>query len=136
MLSAATETRTFGIGTQDVTAIDAWIEQVAAKWSANARSVFRARLCVAELAANVLEHGSPGPDDRIVVTLCNVGDGVEVEFLDTLKPFDPTTASPTAKTQPSEAGGLGLKLVHAYAEELSYSNDGTYNRVKLKIKSA
>jgi serine/threonine-protein kinase RsbW len=136
MLSATTETRTFGIGTQDVTAIDAWIEQVAAKWSASEQSVFRARLCVAELAANVLEHGNPGPDDRIVVTFCNVGDGIEIEFLDTLKPFDPTKEAPTTKTQPSEAGGLGLKLVHAYAEEMTYSNDGTYNRVKLKIKSA
>jgi anti-sigma regulatory factor (Ser/Thr protein kinase) len=136
MLSATAETRTFGIGTQDVTAIDSWIEQVAARWSANERSVFRARLCVAELAANVLEHGNPSPDDRIVVTLCNVGDGVEIEFLDTLKPFDPTKDVASVKPQPSEAGGLGLRLVHAYAGELSYSNDGTYNRVKLKIKSA
>jgi serine/threonine-protein kinase RsbW len=136
MLSATIETRTFGIGTQDVTAIDAWIEQVAAKWSANERSVFRARLCIAELAANALEHGDPKPGDRIVVTLCNVGDGVEIEFLDTLKPFDPTKEPSTTKTQPSEAGGLGLKLVHAYAEELSYSNDGRYNRLKFKIKTS
>ena len=134
-MSAAAATRTFGVSTQDVTAIDDWIEQVAAKWSASKRTVFRARLCVAELAANALEHGGSKPGDHVVVTICHVGDGIEIEFLDSCKPFDPMTKAAAAKPLPSEAGGLGLMLIRACADELSYSNDGTYNRVKLKIKS-
>jgi anti-sigma regulatory factor (Ser/Thr protein kinase) len=136
-VSAAAEIRTFGVSTQDVTAIDNWIEQVAAGWRASERAAFKARLCVAELAANVLEHGGPKSDgDHIVVMLSRAGDGIEVEFLDSLRPFDPTAEPATAKFPPSEKGGRGLVLVQAYADELSYSNDGTYNRIKLKIKSA
>ncbi len=135
-MSAAAETRTFGVSTQDVTAIDDWIEQLVANWSASERAVFRARLCVAELAANAFEHGGSKPGDHVVVTLRHVGDGIEIEFLDCCKPFDPTTTTAAVKPQPSEVGGLGLVLVRAYADELSYSHDDTYNRVRLKIKSA
>jgi anti-sigma regulatory factor (Ser/Thr protein kinase) len=137
VVSAAAEIRTFGVSTQDVTAIDNWIEQVAASWNASERAAFKARLCIAELAANVLEHGGPKSDrDHIVVMLSRAGDGIEVEFLDSLKPFDPTAEPATAKFPPSEKGGRGLVLVQAYADGLSYSNDGTYNRVKFKIRSA
>ena len=134
-MSAAAEIRTFDISISDVAAIDDWIEQVAAKWRASERTMFNARLCIAELAANAFEHGGSKPDDHIVVMLRQVDGSLEIEFLDSLRPFDPTTAV-AAKSPPSGAGGLGLTLVRAYANDLSYSNDGTYNRVKFKIKSA
>jgi len=136
-VSGPAQIRTFGINASEVTAIDEWIEQIAARWSANERTAFNARLCVAELAANVLEHGRASSDesDHIVVTLRQAGDGIEIEFLDSLGPFDPTAKAAETKSPPSEPGGLGLVLIHAYAEELNYSNDGTYNRVRFKIKS-
>ncbi len=128
--------RTFGVSEGDVTAIDDWIERVAEKWAISQRAAFRARLCVAELAANVLEHGSKNADGgHIVVTIREATDGVEVEFLDSLGPFDLTRA-PETPSPPSEVGGWGLKLVRAYAKELSYVNDGRYNRVRFKISSA
>jgi anti-sigma regulatory factor (Ser/Thr protein kinase) len=137
LVSIAAESRTFGVSTQGVTAIDDWIEQVAARWQISERATFNLRLCIAELAANALEHGSAGSGaDQIVVTLAQASDGVEVEFLDSRAPFDPTANTRPAKPSPSEAGGLGLMLLRAYAEELSYCNDGTYNRVKFKIRSA
>ena len=135
VVSIAAESRTFAISTQGVTAIDAWIEQVAAHWSTSESALFKARLCVAELAANVLEHGRPDVGgDHIVVTIGPVDDGIEVEFLDTRAPFDPTAHAVAAKPSPSNVGGLGLTLIRAYADEWSYANDGTYNRIKLKIK--
>lgn len=135
LVNAAAETRTFGISTQDVTAIDDWIEQVVAGWTTGERTVFKARLCIAELAANALEHGGSTPDDHIIVTLRDGGDGVEIEFMDSLKPFDPVTNADGAKPQPTEVAGRGLMLVRNYARELSYRNDGTYNRVQFTIGS-
>lgn len=136
VVSIAAESRTFAVSTQGVTAIDEWIEQVAARWKTSERALFKARLCVAELAANALEHGGVGAgDDHIVVTLCPVGDGIEVEFLDTRALFDPTAHAIGAKPPPSDVGGLGLTLIRAYADEWSYANDGTYNRIKLTIRS-
>ncbi len=108
VVSAAAEIRTFGVSTQDVTAIDNWIEQVAASWNASERAAFKARLCIAELAANVLEHGGPKSDrDHIVVMLSRAGDGIEIEFLDSLKPFDPTASQPQPSFRPPKRAGGG-----------------------------
>jgi serine/threonine-protein kinase RsbW len=139
-VNAAVETRTFGVSAREVVAIDGWVEQVATRWGASERTVLRTRLCVAELAGNVLEHGgAPSGLDQIVVTLRHLGNGIEVEFLDTRGPFDPTggIALPDAVSIESlRPGGLGLRLVRAYAKDLSYRRDGARNRVTLKIDSS
>lgn len=134
-MSGAAQIRTFGISASEVTAIDAWIEEIASRWGTNERVAFNTRLCVAELAANVLEHGQASSDegDHIVVTLRQAADGLEIEFLDSLGPFDPTVPTTGPKPLPSETGGLGLMLIQSFAKELSYANDGTYNRVRFKI---
>jgi anti-sigma regulatory factor (Ser/Thr protein kinase) len=137
---AAVETRTFGVSVEEVGAIDSWVEEVAVQWGESQRTVFMTRLCIGELAANVLEHGiRRSGDDHIVVTLRHFADGIGVEFLDSCGPFDPTckVAAPTADSIESmRPGGRGLMLVHAYAKDLAYCNDGACNRVTLKIRSA
>jgi anti-sigma regulatory factor (Ser/Thr protein kinase) len=131
----AAQTRTFGVSADDITAIDSWVETVTAHWGESKRTVFGARLCIAELACNVLEHGIvKSGSDHIIVTIRHLADGIGVEFMDSRAAFDPT-AKVSATASASKGGGRGLRLLHAYANELSYCNDGTYNRVKLKIKS-
>src|SRR5262245_58103904 len=84
------ETRQFGMSGSEVAAIDSWLETVGTRWGASERAIFGARLCVAELAANALEHGRARADaDHIVVTLRRLGGGIDVEFLDSRAPFDP-----------------------------------------------
>src|SRR5215469_12738979 len=71
------ETRDFAVTARDLGLIDDWIEGVGARWQADARTVFAARLCVAELAANVLEHAAAtSAPDRITVTLRHCGDAI------------------------------------------------------------
>ena len=134
------ETRLFGVSRDDVAAIDDWLEQIGARWGVNERTMFGARLCIAELAANTLEHGvAISGEDHIIVTARRCPLGVELDFLDSRAPFDPTAkpAWPRPKTlESADAGGRGLSLIHSYADKLTYSYDGTYNRVGLTIKSA
>ena len=53
--------------------------------------LFRARVCVAEIAANLLEHGSAHPGrDEIKLSLQQRGPAIEVEISDTGREFDPT----------------------------------------------
>jgi serine/threonine-protein kinase RsbW len=139
-VNAAVATRTFGMSSSEVAAIDSWIEQVGTQWGESERTVFRTRLCIAELAGNVLEHGiARSGDEHIVVTLRRSRDGIEVELLDSCGPFDPTgeiAAGNDATIESIRPGGRGLRLVRAYATDLSYCNDGARNRVTLKINSA
>jgi anti-sigma regulatory factor (Ser/Thr protein kinase) len=136
-VNAAVETRTFGVSSDEVVAIDSWVEQVGLRWGESERTVFRARLCIAELAANVVEHGIPRSGvDRIVVTLRHLGNGIGIEFLDACEPFDSSRKVLVAKPasiETASAGGRGLMLIHAYAEDLAYRDDGTGNRVMLNV---
>jgi serine/threonine-protein kinase RsbW len=138
-VNAAVATRTFGVSSHDVVAIDGWVEQVATQWGESERTVFRTRLCVAELAGNVLEHGAPSGHDHIAVTLRHLGDGIGVEFIDCCTPFDPTgeiESGHEISIETLRPGGRGLRLLRAYARDLSYCHDGGRNRVTLKISSA
>jgi len=140
MDAGSVETQTFGISAGDIAAIDRWIATAIGRWDLPERVVFGARLCVAELAANALEHGgSPRGSDRITLTIRRAGDGIAIEFVDARAAFDPTRVAPAASPHAGvmkPPGGLGLKLVRAYADELSYRDDGVHNRVTLTIRSA
>ena len=130
-------TRTFGMTREDVALIDDWLEQLGEGWGAGERAIFGVRLCVAELAANAVEHGGPhSRADHMMVTVRGMPDGIEVEFCDTSAPFDPTvkpsraSATTLAVADPS---GRGLELLHAYGKKLAYAHEGTHNRVTLTI---
>jgi serine/threonine-protein kinase RsbW len=139
-VDAEAETRTFGVTASEIGEIDRWIEQIGTQWGQSERTVFGARLCIAELAANVLEHGiAKVADDRIAITLRRCSVGIAIEFVDSRKPFDPTHAAaarPAETLDEAEPGGRGLRLLRAYADDLSYRNDGTFNRVTMKVRSA
>ncbi|HYW61459.1 MAG TPA: ATP-binding protein [Xanthobacteraceae bacterium] len=144
-----TETRRSGVSAQGVVALDAWVESVGRRWGRSERTVFAARLCIAELAGNVVEHGgATSAEDHIIVTLHCRSNGIGIEFLDTGAPFDPTGSAVVAKSaaksgaksaaQPAPSGsategGRGLMLVRAYAKNLSYRRDGLYNRIEMTV---
>lgn len=134
------ETRTFGMSRKDLVAIDDWLEEIGARWGTDKRMMFGARLCITELAANALEHGTPvSGDDHMIVTVRSVCRRIEVEFLDSRAPFDPTVAQKGLRREPPDPAdptGRGLHLIHRYAEEFTYSHDGKHNRVGLTIKLA
>jgi anti-sigma regulatory factor (Ser/Thr protein kinase) len=131
--AAAAETKAY-IATPDHTSdIDTWIESVGAKWRLPEDVVFRARVCVAEIAANLMEHGRARPDgDEISVTLRPAAPDIEVEISDNGCEFDPTT--PAAVTLATDTfGGRGLRLLHAYASAMSYRREGGRNVLALRV---
>ena len=141
-MDACAETRTFGVSSGEIGALDCWIEAVGVRLGASAISVFGARLCIAELAANVLEHGiaqADGGADQITVKVDRCDDEIKIEFVDTRGPFDPTrevASAPAASLESLDPRGRGLRLVQAYARDLCYSRDGTCNRVTFSVVSA
>lgn len=139
-VSDAVASRAFGISPRDVVLIDAWLEQVGAEWVVAPRIMFGVRLCVAELAANAVEHGVPHSGvEEMIVTVRRVPEGIAVEFRDSRAPFDPTVPPqrPHADTiATAEPSGRGLLLLQACAQNLAYAHDGTHNRVTLTVPSA
>jgi anti-sigma regulatory factor (Ser/Thr protein kinase) len=140
MASADNTTRIFRASPEEIAAADAWIEQIGRSWGMAERTTFGARLCVAEIAANVLEHGaSLAQPVEVGVTLRRRDTGLDIEITDSGRPFDPTAVAarprPTSLEE-AEVGGLGLRLVRSYASDISYRHDGIRNRLKLHLPAA
>ena len=104
------------------------------------RTVFRARVCIAEIAANVIEHGAAQPaEDEIVITLRNQAPAVEVEFADTGKAFNPVRPPDAPAAEPVELpsdGGRGLQLLHAYASAMNYRREQERNVLLFRVAPA
>jgi anti-sigma regulatory factor (Ser/Thr protein kinase) len=140
MPGADGQTRTFRATPEEISAADAWIEEVGRRWGIAERTTFGARICVAEIAANVLEHGAAlaGPA-RLGVTLRRRESGLEVEISDSGRPFDPTTVPDRPLSDATEStpiGGLGLRLVRSHASEVTYRHDGVCNHLILHLRTA
>jgi anti-sigma regulatory factor (Ser/Thr protein kinase) len=133
--AATAETRSF-IATQDqLSEMDGWIEDVGVRWGVAEDIVFRARVCVAEVAANLLEHGRAQADwDEISVTLRPSGATLAIEISDTGRAFDPTGAAEAPG--PDTQGGRGLRLLRAYAASMTYRREGARNILSLRVVPA
>jgi anti-sigma regulatory factor (Ser/Thr protein kinase) len=133
-------TRTFRVTPAEISAADAWIEEVGRKLGVGDQTAFRARVCVAEVAANVLEHGGgSGEATEIAITLRASGAGLDIEIRDTGRPFDITAAPTRALPQSIESaniGGLGLHLVRSYASSITYRREGACNHLTLRVPAA
>jgi anti-sigma regulatory factor (Ser/Thr protein kinase) len=142
MSRADGHTRIFRVTPDGISAADAWIEEVGRDWGIAERTAFGARICVAEIAANVLEHGGgvePNEPAQLGVTLTRRGSGLDVEITDSGRPFDPTAAAELPLSDSIEAahiGGLGLRLVRSYASEVTYRHDGACNCLTLHLRTA
>jgi len=134
-----TETRVFEIDHREVVRADEWIEALGRRWGESQRTMFGVRVCVAELFANVLEHGVGKSDrGRIKVTLARRRKGIDIEFRDTCGHFDPTTITAPVQNNSIESatiGGRGLMLVRTYAKEFTYHRDSSGNRITLRIEA-
>jgi anti-sigma regulatory factor (Ser/Thr protein kinase) len=136
VVTAHVETRTFNVTADGVAAMDTWLEHLADRWQLSEKTAFGARLCLAELAANVLEHGTARSSgvDHIIVSIDRLRDGIEVEFRDSRESFDPTNP-PRLPEVRDNGGGRGLALLQAFARDLTYVAEPDCNRTMFRIAS-
>ena len=115
--------------------MDDWIAEVVREAGLDDHTAFAARLCIAELANNVIQHGFVTPDDQITVTLYSSRESLEIEFQDTARAFDPLSVSGRPAHSEAYEGGRGLMLIKSYASDLRYWHDGRSNHVKLTFQT-
>ena len=134
--AAAAETRAIVATADGLSELDGWIERVGAAWRLPAEVVFRARVCVAEVAANLMEHGRAlMTGDQLTVELRPDGTGLEIELTDTGRAFDPTVAG-AGISSAETVGGRGLRLLRAYAATMSYRRAAGRNILRLRVVPA
>ena len=131
--AAAAEARRFPARPDAVREMDRWIEHVGERWGVDPRTLFRARVCVSELANNILEHGRVTQDrDSMMLALRHTPPGVEIQLSDTGVAFDPV-AAPIIEQGHDHVGRRGLRIVRSYARALSYRRDLDRNVVIIHV---
>jgi anti-sigma regulatory factor (Ser/Thr protein kinase) len=138
--AAPAETRAFRATAAEIADMDGWVERIGTRWAIPERAMFHARVCIAEVAANVLEHGGTldGGCDRIIITLRHRGPGVEIEVIDggiAFNPVDARIPAPADATDNGAEGGRGLLLLHSYASQMKYRRERGQNILLFRISA-
>lgn len=123
--------RTFAGSIPEVVAATRWVESIASEQELPNDVAFALQVCAEELLINIVRHGGSAAPD-IDVRLNLFPDRIELVIEDDGRPFDVASSSHKAIDRPLDEvdpGGLGVHLVHTFADRLSYKRTGTTNRV-------
>jgi serine/threonine-protein kinase RsbW len=126
--------RTFSADGDGIACLDDWLEETTAQWGVGENIAFRTRLCVAELATNLMQHDSRIRGATFTVTLARDGCRANVDYFDNGRAFDPTrgpTDRPSFSLETDKIGGLGLHLLRSYAAQLGWERVADHNHVSL-----
>ena len=101
------------------------------------------QLIAEEVVCNAMDYGLDedmrGPQHLIVVDIARQENRLHVEFRDTGKPFDPLS-QPVPELEACildrPLGGLGVHLIRAIAEAVSYERDEPYNILRVVLRAA
>ena len=115
----------------DISRMEPFIANVAAKADISEREAKRLRLAVEEAVANIINHGqattiklqAKTDNNHLVMTIDDDG-----------KPFDPTADSVTDFSVPADErppGGLGIMFLHQMTESLEYQRLDGHNILKI-----
>ena len=94
-------------------------------------------MVVEELVSNALRHGKgpvadPG-EVSLWLSLDDTGDEVVIEMEDTGASFDPSASDTFSGPDPDSGGGVGLAIIQAWGEDLSYMRMANRNMLRLKV---
>ncbi|MBV1689726.1 ATP-binding protein [Novosphingobium sp. G106] len=92
----------------------------------------RLAIIVEEIVANVLDHAAHDRDIAFTLSLDHRESGPLVTLEDDSDAFDPRTAASVEAPNPDRGGGVGLALVSAWAEIVSYDSAEGRNRLVLQ----
>lgn len=102
--------------------------------SLDERSRMKVAIIVEELTSNTLRHGIREKDVSLLLLLEDRRGQVELRIDDDAPAFDPTERLEFAGPDPFSGGGIGLAIVRAWAEDITYSRDGDRNVLRMAIR--
>lgn len=124
----------------DLRLVPAWIEYLAAQYAIPASVQYAMNLCLEEVVSNIIRHGYANkPGHPIVARYATAQDGSYLIVIDDEAPaFDPVTSEETPVNEipnGARAGGLGLRLVRSFANNLSYERTASGNRLSIGFRA-
>lgn len=122
----------------DVAGATAWVGRLVAQAELADDVRFNIEVCVEEALANLIQHGRRARDDKgISIAVALDAEGATILVTDHCIPFDaaqaPSPAPPSAGDM--HPGGQGLRLMRAFASELTYRTSAGCNVLTMRFRS-
>ncbi|MEM7688123.1 MAG: ATP-binding protein [Pseudomonadota bacterium] len=102
--------------------------------SLSSKAEVKTLIIVEELVSNVLRHSDPAQDVNLTLSLDNTNDAVFVEIDDDSVAFDASREREFIGPDPDNGGSVGLAIVRAWGDDLTYGRRDGRNSLKLTVK--
>ncbi len=136
-MNAAQRTRFATTPAQVMAACEA-VRRFCAAHQADADATHALALCVEELGSNIVNHAfGRRPDGAFDLALAEHGGVLELVLADQGPPYNPLDRPPPnleGDLEDRDVGGLGLHLVKALADTVTYARAGSENRLTVRVR--
>ncbi len=110
--------------TENLAMVRDFIKRIGHQTGMNEQEIFNLELAVDEACANVIEHAyGHDTSKEVIIRAIYDGEALRLSVIDTGRGFDPTVVTPASlESLVSErrSGGLGIRLIRALMDEVSY----------------
>ena len=104
-------------------------------WGIPADVQFQIAVSVEEYIVNLFHYGYADTHRHLIhITMTRTKSGLAVEIFDDGQPFNPLTAPEvdlTSSIEDRQIGGLGIHIIRAYMDQLSYQSSNSVNRFSM-----
>ena len=121
----------------DLGQIRRYVRETAAAGACDLAAIDELIVAMNEAVSNVVRHGYQNETGDIRVTVVCSNEWVKVTLLDDCPGFDPTTVPSPDTTLPLAErpfGGMGVHMMRAFCDELSYRRDSSGGNLLTLIK--
>lgn len=122
----------------DVRGATAWVGEQVAQAGVAEEVRFNIEVCVEEALANLIQHGRPAQGAKEIAVCVDADrEGATILVSDRCLSFDSAQlrAPPAADAGGMQVGGQGLRLMRAFASELTYRTREGRNELTLRFRS-
>lgn len=121
----------------EVARLMAWTDALVEPLGLSPQTTYAVQLCLEEAVTNIVSYAfAPDTVHDIHAAVWRDDAGVHVEVTDDGLPFDPLShelPEPPKDLMSAQIGGLGIKLMHNFAERIAYRRSGSVNRLLLSF---
>ena len=114
--------------------MQAFIRQEAEQCGFAAGELNKIQLAGEEALVNVINYAYPGKEGGLEISCLARNGGMEIEISDSGISFNPLNLPEPDINMPLEQrkiGGLGIYMIRKLMDQVTYSRDGEYNKLKM-----
>ena len=122
----------------EIARVMTWVDELAVTLALPLETKHALQLCLDEAITNIVCHAfEPNTAHDVHIALWRDDTVLHAEVTDDGRPFDPLSYEPPPAPkdlQSAKIGGLGIRLMRGFADQIAYQRSGPMNRLLLSFR--